>query len=282
MAELPEYRRIIIDLYWSSGDQRTIAAAAGLARLLGLDLLGIYVEDEAVHGLAGLPFAREFRLPTHQWGAIEAGHVAIEFRHAAGNAERMLARVAASLGVASRFEVTRGDPSASVATGSGVGDIVVFAEPRRAGERMTRSFQRSWQAALSAAASILVVPSGLVDRSGQIAAVVTGHDDASLVTAARIALAAGEDLLLLLPATEPGIREAGIAAARALGVPERRIRTAFIPSLSPEGVLHALADCPERLVVLAREALTAGPDPAFPDPAIFEIATHCGVPVLIV
>ncbi len=276
-AAPPGYRRIVVDLYWSSGDRQTVAAAAALARLLGLDLLGVYVEDEAVHGLAALPFAREFRLPTHQWGAIEAADIASEFRHAASNAERMLARIAASLGVASRFEVTRGDPSASVATGSRAGDIVVFAEPHLAGERMTRSFASLWQAAAASEAAVLLVPSRLEDRSGQIAAVVAAGDDANLHVAARIALAAGEDLLLLVPGRDRKTRDAAIAAARALGLAERRIRTAFIPALSPGGVLHALADCPERLVVLTREALAADPDAA-----IFAIATHCGVPVLIV
>jgi hypothetical protein len=277
MADLREYRRIILNLYWNSGDQRTITAAAGFARLLGLDLLGIYVEDEAVHGLAGLPFAREIKLPTHEWGSIHAERIAAEFRHAAMSAERMLARTAAALGVSSSFEVMRGDPSASVTTQSRAGDIVVFAEPRMAGERMTRSFARSWQAAAASAASVLLMPSRLARQRGAVAAVFAGHDDASVITAARIALAADEDLLLLVPGRGRKLREDAIAAARASGMAESRIHTRWLPALSAEGILHALADCPERLVVLDREVLAADADAA-----IFAVAAQCCVPILIV
>src|SRR5262249_4454738 len=97
MSKPPENPRLILDLYWASADERTITAAAEFARLMGLDLLGIYVEDEAVHALAALPFAREFRLPAHEWGAIESGRIADEFRHAAAGAERLLMRAAGEL-----------------------------------------------------------------------------------------------------------------------------------------------------------------------------------------
>ena len=111
MSEPRENPRLILDLYWVSTDERTITAAAEFARLLGLDLLGIYVEDEAVHGLAELPFAREFRLPAHEWGVIEGERIAAEFRYAAMSAQRMLLRTAEALGVTSAFEVLRGDPT---------------------------------------------------------------------------------------------------------------------------------------------------------------------------
>jgi hypothetical protein len=110
-----------------------------------------------------------------------------------------------------------------------------------------------------------------------VAAVVTGRDDASLITAVRIALAANEDLLLLVPERGRRVRDEAIGVARSLGMAESRIRTRTPPALSTEGILHALADCPERLVVLDRDVLAADPDET-----IFAIATHCGVPVLIV
>src|SRR4029077_9998237 len=123
----------------------------------------------------------------------------------------------------------RGDPSASVATRSRAGDIIVFAEPRMAGERMTRSFALMWEAAVASAASVLLVPSRLTRRRGQVAGVVSRHDDASLVTAARIALTANEDLLLLIPGRGHKRRDEAIGVARSLGVAEGRIRTRWLP-----------------------------------------------------
>jgi hypothetical protein len=275
MSEPRENPRLILDLYWSSADERTIAAAAEFARLLGLDLFGLYVEDEAVHALAALPFAREFRLPAHEWGAIESRRIADEFRHAATRAQRLLMHAAEALGVSHAFEVLRGDPAASVTQRSRQGDIVLFAEPRSAGERSSRSFARLWQAALASPASVLLVPVRLSRRKGPVAAAVTHAADPALRTAARIARAAGEDLLLLVPERGHPTREEAVAAARALGVPERRIQTRPLHGRSVEGILHALAGCPERMLVLERRMLRGSDD------ALFAIAAGCGVPALL-
>ena len=275
MSEHRENPRLILDLYWGSADQGTITAAAEFARLMGLDLLGLYVEDEAVHALAGLPFAREFRLPAHEWGAIEAGRIADEFRAAAMGAQRRLMRTADALGVAHAFEVLRGDPTASITSRSRPGDTVVFFEPRGAGDRSTRSFIRLWQAALSSPASVLLVPVRLSRRRGPVAAAVTRTNDPALSTAARIARAAGEDLLLLIPERGHPTPEEAVAAARSIGLAERKIHTRVLRGRSTEGILHALADCPERMLVLERRML------AGPDDALFAIAARCGVPVLL-
>ena len=109
-----------------------------------------------------------------------------------------------------------------------------------------------------------------------MAAVVTRRADPVLRTAARIALAAGEDLLLLIPARGRSLAEEAVAAAKSLGLAERRVRTHTLPVASTEGILHALADCPERMVVLDRAALVGS------DEAILALAARCGVPVLIV
>jgi hypothetical protein len=275
MSEHRENPRLILDLYLGSADQATITAAAEFARLMGLDLLGLYVEDETVHALAGLPFAREFRLPTHEWGAIEAGRIAGDFRAAAMGAQRLLRRTAEALGVAHAFEVLRGDPTASITSRSRPGDIVMFAEPRGAGDRSTRSFNRLWQAALNSPASVLLVPLRLSRRRGPVAAAVTRADDPALRTAARIARAAGEDLLLLIPDRGHPTREEALKAARAHGLAERKIHTRVLRGRSTEGILHTLAGCPERMLVLEREMLSG------PDDALFAIAAGCGVPVLL-
>jgi hypothetical protein len=275
MSDRPENPRLILDLYWGAADPATIAAAAEFARLMGLDLHGLYVEDEAVHALAALPFAREFRLPTHEWGAIEAGRIADEYRAAALRAQRTLMRATEALGIAHAFEVLRGDPTASLTARSRRGDIVLFTEPRGAGDRSSRAFIRLWQAALSSPASVLLVPVRLSRQRGSVAAVLARAGDPAVATAARIARAAGEDLLLLIPARGHPTREEAVASARALGIPERSIQTRVLPARSSDGILHALADCPERMLVLERETL------AGPDEALFAIAARCGVPVLL-
>jgi hypothetical protein len=65
----------------------------------------LFVEDEALLALAERPFARELRLPSHEWQPVEAGHIAAELRHAAADARRLLHEVAATRGVSNAFEV---------------------------------------------------------------------------------------------------------------------------------------------------------------------------------
>ena len=50
-----------------SVDRDTLRAAAEFARLLQLEMLGVFIEDRALLGLGALPFARELRLPGHDW-----------------------------------------------------------------------------------------------------------------------------------------------------------------------------------------------------------------------
>jgi hypothetical protein len=171
--------------------------------------------------------------------------------------------------------VLRGDPTASLTARSRPGDIVMFAEPRGAGDRSSRAFIRLWQSAVSSPASVLLVPVRLSRREGPVAAVVTHAGDPALRTAARIARAAGEDLLLLTPARGHPTREEALAAARTLGMAERKIHARVLHSRSTAGILHALADCPERMLVLERAALSGTDD------ALFAIAAGCGVPVLL-
>ncbi len=90
-------RRVLLDLCHIGADRQGIDAGAELAGLLGLDLIGVFVEDEGVICLAGMPFARELRLPTHEWSPMAAERMAEEFGEAAGRVRRMLAERSASL-----------------------------------------------------------------------------------------------------------------------------------------------------------------------------------------
>jgi hypothetical protein len=253
--DVTAYRRIILDLYQGFANRRTMAQAAELARLLRLDLLGIFVEDEAVHGLAGLPFARELRLPSHEWVLVDADRVAADFRHAAMTARRMLAETAGTLGVASVFQTMRGDPAAAITELLQASDIIVLAEPRTHGELLTGALAQSWRAALGSAASVLLMPPKVTRQRGPVAVLVADQEDRGLITAARIALAADETLLILLTGSDETLRESAIRTARTVGLPPGRVRTHIIAGTSAQSIVQGLAWAEERLFVLSCDAL---------------------------
>ncbi len=271
------HRRLIVELCHGAADARTLRAVVEFASLLELDLHGLFIEDEALLGLAELPFARELRLPTHEWQPIEAGRIAGELRRAAEHARRLLHDVAAALGVPNAFEVRRGDPAETIAAIASGSDVIVIAEPAAPRGRLAPGLSRVHAAAHGSAASLLLLPSGFTPRHGPVVALLTDADDPSLALAARAAANTGERLLLLVPEGDAALTDSVVRRAVALGVPWPRVATWPLGGLHAEDLLHALGHVRERLVVLTRNVSAAG-DMA----AASRIAADRGVPVLLV
>jgi hypothetical protein len=272
------HRRLIVELCHGGADARTLRAAAEFARLLGLDLHGLFIEDEALLHLADLPFAREIRLPTHQWHPVEAHRITAELEHAAAEAQRLLRQAATTLGVRNMFEVRRGDPAETIATISSAGDIIVIAAPTGTGARLAPGFAAMHAAAHASAASVLLLPEAEAPRHGPVVAVLTERDDPALPSAAVLAAAAREDLLLLLiPDGEMAAERDATDRAATLGVPRNRVAVRKLGGLQPEDILHALGGTSERLLVMTSDASAAAAGAG-----AARIAAARGVPVLLV
>jgi hypothetical protein len=276
MAAGPHRHRVIMHLHDGAAERAIIRAAAELAQLLGLALHGVFLEEDALPELAGLPFIREFRLATGEWHKLDRAQLANEQQAAATEARRMLDEAAGALGVMQLFDVVSGDPALFITASSQAGDIIVVAQPRLPAEALVHATAQWLQAAHACAASVMLVPRGLARRRGPVAAVVCAESDPALHIAARIAAAAGESLLLLVW----GQRELANGAAeqaRAAGLASNRIVVRSIAGVMPEDVLQGLGGSNERLVVLARGA--CGADNAA---VSSHIAASRGVPVLVV
>jgi hypothetical protein len=276
MAREPRLHRVILHLRHGSAELVTIRAAAELAQMLGVALHGVFLQDAALPELATLPFIREFRLSTGSWQQLDRQRLAEEQRAAAAEARQLLDEAAAALGITRLFEIISGDPALFVAATSQAGDIIVVAQPRLPAERLVHATARWLEAAHGCAASVMLVPKVLARRTGPVATVVCAESDPALGVAARIAVAAGEALLLLIWGT-PELAKAAVEQARAAGLPSRRIVTRNVASVTPEDVVQGLGTGNERLVVLARGA--CGTDNAA---VSSHIAASRGVPVLVV
>jgi hypothetical protein len=262
---MPHHRRIVLSI--ETGTSRdTIRQAAQWARLLDLEMHGVFVEDEAVHGMAAYAFAREFRLPTHAWQPINPDRIAEDFRHAANTAKRQLDAVAAATGVRAAFHVLRGDPSGEVAQLLCASDIVVLTEPSLGSEGLTQSFLRSWQSACGSAASVLLLPPGRIRTHGPVAALSFG--DRGARTAAHIAGRAGEALLLLGP-EKPLVLPPNLT--------EDRVRRRALTAIAEAALAQALGDPREQVLVLDRDGLSTEQERA-----VLRVAAARGTPVLLV
>lgn len=270
-------RRLIIDLYHGASDARTVRALVEFAQLLSLDLHCLFIEDEAVLALADLPFARELRLPTHEWRPIAAETIAAEFHQAASQAQRLLDQINQSVGVPSVFEVIRGDPVACIMAACRSGDIVVVAEPGTPAAHMTRRIAQLYPALYGSGASILLLPARLKPWRGSVVAVLADAADASLEVAAMIAATSREMLVILLPDMVTLTAGDVLDRVRTLGAPPERMIMRRVASARTEDVLDALAGLGERLVVMARAGSEAGEAAG-----AARISTARGVPVLLI
>lgn len=265
------YRRVVLDLPPREVDRLVLQAAAELARFLDAELHAVFVEDPALAALADLPFARELRLPTHEWAPMTGARLADEMRLAVSRARRDLDTLRAVAGVRGTTEIHKGDPASLLATICVATDIVVVPPPRQPVERAMGLHARRSLAVYHCVASVMVLPSTLPARHGPIAVVVRSVDDESLAVAARIAARAGEDLVVLAP---PELHMADIQAAVSMRV-GARVRTKALAGQTGADVLMALRGLSARLLVLTRG--TALPDT---DSTLREIVEGGSVPVL--
>ncbi len=272
MASEPQHRRIILHLRYGSAEQATMHAAAELARMLGLALHGVFIQEEALTELTALPFVREFRLATGVWQAFDARRIAEEQRQAVERARRLLDEAATAFGISFLFD-TDGDNLTAVFQR---GDIIVVAQPRLPAERLVHAAAGWLETAHGQGASVMLVPQNLARRKGPIAAVVCGEADPALAVGVQLAVSSGEELVLLVFGTDALVAEV-TAKARAAGLPPSRMTVRRLEGIAPEQVVHELDASTERLVVLARGACGAD------DAAVSsQIASARGIPVLVV
>ena len=272
-AAAPSWRRLIVELD-AGTDPGALRAAAGFARLLGLHLHGVFVEDEAVLTLAELPFAREIRLPTHEWTPLASDRLAEELRHAADQVRQAMQQIVVALDVPNAFEVLRGDPVACIAGLCSTTDIVVVARRAASGTRIGGG--RLPDAVHAMAASVLLLPGGLEERTGPVVAVLRDAADPALDVAARIAVEAGSELLILLPNGSKASATAAIDRAVGIGVPRPGVASRTMAHGEADDAVAALGRVRERLIVVTRAA--SGPGSTV---EAARLAAARGAPVLV-
>ena len=266
-AKSPAYRRLVLELALGPVDRSVIRFAAEFAHEMGLDLHGLYIEDESLHHLAAFPFAREIRLPTHEWRTLNAGSLSEELRHTAELAHQQLREVMEGFGMRDTFEIRRGRPDACVAGYCSASDIFVIVEPETRDPVRWPAVEALQQAAARSAASVLVLPHRLSHRHGFVSVVTEALNDPAVTIAARLAQAYRTRLLVITSDTGGG---------DVIDLPDDRIDIHDVKALDPDTVLRALAHHRERLVIVAHSAAGAiGMDGAS------RISIHRQAPVLI-
>jgi hypothetical protein len=259
------FRRIVLRLD-IHGPAAPLAQAAGeFARLLGLDLRGVFVLDEALLDLAALPFARELRLPGYEWQPLDPARLAGEFEQMARQARAAVEQAGRGIGRAIEFEIVRADATLALCD---PGDILALAEPPAG----------SLTAASGAAGPVLVLPGRAalpVEGPVAVAVALTGGDQPALALAVQLARAAGARLVLLAPSH--AMLDALHEGAVALGMTSAQVSGHALDEMSTFAIPRAARAVRARMLVAGRE-IAAGNVEA----AAGRLARAAGLPVLLV
>ncbi len=267
------FKRLVLGLEPSAPD-RAIRLAAKLAELLHLELLGLFVEDPSLRDLAAIPFVREFQPLGGGWRSIDLDQLTHDLDIAIRNVERMFVEAAKGLTTRCQFEVTHGAAAQAIASISRSGDIVALTEPATPAARATQQFSWLVNAAFQSAAAVMLVPARIARATGPVVAIALAPDDPSIRTAAAIAMAARENLIIVNASEGKGDdpKDRKIAADTDLLI--KHVFTGKASLSDPATYAHALRSVQERLVVAARSVLA-------PELAL-TMASSRRIPVLVI
>ncbi len=270
MERSVDFKRMVLGLPHSATDYASVAFTAQLAELLGLDIVGLYVEDENLTGLSALSCVRELRSLGGGWHPIDAAQLAQGRGQAAADARRLFEEAAKALRVGTRFNLVKGTMAEIIGSQSTVDDIIAIIEPKNPAERVTYQYRQLMDVAFNAPSATLLVPSHISRRTGPIVAVAASGQDPSIHAALGIATSIKERLIVLAPPDANKEAMARLAGAGGVSVDWRPLPGGIIgvPELA-----FLLSRTSERFVVVSRgRADDWGPS---------QLASGRGVPVLV-
>lgn len=265
-----DFKRMVLGLPHSATDYASVAFTAQLAELLGLDIVGLFVEDESLADLAALPCVRELRALGGGWQPIDAAQMAQGSGQVAAEARRLFENVAKALRVGTQFSLVKGAVAEIINSQSTVSDIIAVIEPKNPAERVTHQYRQLINVAFNAPAATLLVPSRISRQTGPVLAVAASSRDPSIQAALGIASSSKERLIVLAP---PGADRREIeqrAEPRRVPVDWRPLGSEATAALD---LGASLLGTKERIVVLSRGRGD--------DQIISRLASRRGVPVLV-
>jgi nucleotide-binding universal stress UspA family protein len=188
-VEDEKVRRIIMALDTASSALPAIEAAAGLALGLNAELVGLFVEDERLLRIAGLPFAREVGHASARARTLAPAAIENALRAQAEQLRRLLAAAAERLSFTWTLEVVRGEVPRSVLSRAGGSDLLVLGRSEYSWPGATRRRDTARRFPALAARPVAVVFDG------------SATAQRALSIGCTLAEVTGSELTVLIPVT---------------------------------------------------------------------------------
>lgn len=238
-------RRILVALDASTHSLAALEAAAELAASMKAELIGLYVEDENLVHLAGLPFASEVRSPMATRRSVNSNEMEAALRLQAAQARRALEAAATQAEARWSFQVVRGQVTASILAAALEADLLAMGRIGRPLSTRTRLGSSARAAMRESGRTVLVIEHG-AHLHYPVLVTFDGSDPArqALMAAAQLAQTSGDDLNVLLLAGEEErveIQQAAVELLERMGV-EAQYHWMRRPSVSRLTDMIRLAD----------------------------------------
>jgi nucleotide-binding universal stress UspA family protein len=200
-------RRILVALDASPHSLAALAAAAELAASLRAELIGLYVEDETLLRLSGLPFIREYGAYTATFREVSLEHLEAQLRARASQARRALAMAGQQAHVRWTFRVVRGLVTPQVLAAAAEADLITLG--RRGWSVPGRHLGSTARAVLTQTPGLSLVLEHGIRLGLPVVVIYDGSDQAqrALALGADFVRARGGKLSVLLLAGDPAEAE---------------------------------------------------------------------------
>lgn len=270
------FRRVLVALDSSAASSAALEVAAGVAASQACELSGLFVEDEDLLRLAGLPFAREIQLARAMSRTLAPEQLLRDLRAQARIARAAMARQAAQHRVSWSFEVIQGRGEEAILMAAARGDIIAMSRGFGALANVRGLSRRLRLIAARAPGPLLLAGMPPDPRPGPVLLPYDASPaaEAMLGLATGLARAAGRPLEIVLLGDAAG-RGAELEARlrRGVGQPSPALR--LWPARDDAAVLRRLLEADRGLLVLPADAPWLDPD------RVEQIIERARVPVIL-
>ena len=277
------FTRVLVALDSPASSQATLGIAVSLAAATASELRGLFVEDQDLLRLAGLPFAREIRLARAMSRALAPEQLRQDVRAQAALARAAMEKQALLHRLNWTFQVTQGRSEEAVLLAAAHGDLIVMSRgfgPLASYGRVGRQVRLI---AARAPGPLLLASAGRAARRGAVCLPYDASPAAQrmLAIAGELAQARREPLEIML------LGDAAAAADTLQSIDSigARIRAAGAGRAPPElriwaprdrsAILHRLSGLDRGLLVLPADA------PCFDSAQVERIVELARVPVVL-
>ncbi len=237
--EAPPSRVIAVALDATADCQAMLEASAALAARLHANLRGVWVQDDDLHRLAGLPFVSELAYGSSVPRPLDSRSLDETLARLARRLERAMARAAARRRVTWELRARPGAVAPTLAAEAVGADLVVVGRVKRLHHSRAGTGQMAVRLATLCPVPVLLLRPGdrVVGPVAVLAAVDGAVGERLGGLAADLAHSVGDAVVTMVP---PGGEACASAIERRLQETGVSCRTVALADASPAAFMHAL------------------------------------------